>query len=81
MNQLNPNELYLLHYICELSDDIENTKLIGVYSNYEYAKKSLNKLEKSLKHSEFLEYFEISETKLDRIDWSEGFFRYIPPTE
>ena len=65
--------VYKVDHVYEV-DDIEEVKFIGVFSSMEKAQEVVNKL---ILQPGFRDYpvdaFQINETKIDRIGWSEGF--------
>lgn len=67
-------KIYLLQHVHEISSEIEDIKIIGVYSSIEQA----NKVKESLKNkpgfSKNHEGFSIDEYELGRTFWEDGFY-------
>jgi hypothetical protein len=68
--------VFILHHSYEL-DEIEETKLIGVYSTNEQAESAINRLKYKNGFKYRPDAFEISEYKLDQDNWTEGFATMI----
>lgn len=68
------NKVYLLQhsYIC---DECEETKIIGVFSTYDLAKKAIKKYQKKKGFKKYKKNFYIDEYKLDKKFWRKGFFK------
>lgn len=70
------NTIFILHHSYEL-DELEETKLIGVYSTNEQAELAINRLKDKNGFKDRPDAFEISEYELDTDNWTEGFASMI----
>jgi homoserine kinase type II len=67
------SEVFLVHHIRQLQDDVDEVKFVGVFSTQEYAQSAVNKLKDQVGFRDFVDGFSIEAHKLNRIGWSEGF--------
>jgi len=70
---MNLEKVYLLDYVYEFEDGHNEVKLLGVFSSEAEAKQALSNLMKNPKLKEISNLFTISENKIDRLGWIEGF--------
>ncbi len=68
-------KVYLVHHIRDISedDDIQDVKLIGVYTTEELAEEAVERKKKLEGFRDYREGFEISKTTLNEDIWTSGF--------
>lgn len=58
--------------------DIEDEKLIGIYTTEELAKEAISRTKKLPGFKDFPDHFEIGRSTLDRDIWVDGFYTVYP---
>lgn len=61
--------------------DIEDEKLIGIYTTEELAKEAISRAMKLPGFKDFPDDFEIGRSTLDRDNWVDGFYTVYPDTK
>ena len=71
-------DVFVLHHIHVLDDDVEDVKLIGVYSSEAAARAAITRLRPQSGFCETPEGFTISQYSLDVDHWTEGYVTLDP---
>ena len=71
----------LLHHVHESEDGHADSKLIGVFSSMDYARAAQRQVQDQPGFRDSPEGFIISEMKVDRVEWREGFVTMRPGEE
>ena len=66
-------KVYLLWHVHTDDDDVDDEKLIGVYSTEEKAKDAIERLKEKPGFRDYPDGFEICDDVVDRDSWTEGF--------
>jgi hypothetical protein len=69
------NKVFILHHVHE-TEDIEDIKLIGVYSSEENAQAAILRLSQQSGFVDHPDGFQISRYDLDKDNWTEGFITF-----
>jgi acyl-CoA-binding protein len=67
-------KLYLLQHVHEMSNEVEDTKLIGVYSSMQQAITAQDHLKSKPGFLDNQDGFFIDEYELDKTFWADGFY-------
>lgn len=66
-------EVWLLHHIRELGDDVQEVKFIGVYSTEDKGQAAIERLRLQPGFADYPDGFELESARLDQDSWVEGF--------
>lgn len=73
--------VWMLHHVHEFEDGHEDVKLIGLYTSMDLAQNALDKVKDKPGFKELPDGFEISECRLNQLEWPEGFITLQPGEE
>ncbi|MBK8943478.1 MAG: hypothetical protein IPM79_39245 [Polyangiaceae bacterium] len=66
-------EVFLVQHEHEVSDEVAEVKVIGIYSSEELARQAIERLSQKPGFSSHLSGFTVGRYPVDRDHWSEGF--------
>lgn len=73
--------VFLLYHVHEFEDGPDDSKLIGVFSSMDHARAAQRQVQDQPGFRDLPEGFLISEMKVDRVEWREGFVTLHPGEE
>ncbi len=66
-------EVFIVHHVRELGDDVQEVKFIGVYSNEKVAQAAVDQIKDQVGFCDFKDGFSIEDHKLNLMGWLKGF--------